>query len=114
LFSRLLSRELKVKIYETKILSVFYGCETLSVTIREEYRPRFLRLLCCTEENIWTKLGWCSGRVEKVEQLMLHTFNIFQNIIRQIKLRRMRWEVYVARMDKERKSYKVLGGKARK
>jgi hypothetical protein len=43
LSSRLLSRNLKVKIYKTIILPVvLYGCETWSVTLREE------------EENIWT------------------------------------------------------------
>jgi hypothetical protein len=41
LSSRLLSRNLKVKIYKTIILSVvFYGCETWSLTLREEHRQR--------------------------------------------------------------------------
>jgi hypothetical protein len=38
---RLLSRTLKVKIYETKILPVvFYGRETWSLTLREEHTLR--------------------------------------------------------------------------
>jgi hypothetical protein len=38
---RLLSRNLKVKIYETIILSVVLcGCETWSLTLREEHRLR--------------------------------------------------------------------------
>jgi hypothetical protein len=37
LYSRLLSRNLKIRIYETKILPVvLYGCETLSLTLGEE------------------------------------------------------------------------------
>jgi hypothetical protein len=41
LSSRLLSRNLKVKIYETIILPVvLYGCETWSLTLREEHRLR--------------------------------------------------------------------------
>jgi hypothetical protein len=41
LSSCLLSRNLKVKIYETIILPVvLYGCETWSVTLREEHRLR--------------------------------------------------------------------------
>jgi hypothetical protein len=41
LSSRLLSRNLKVKIYKTMILPVvLYGCETLSLTLREEHRLR--------------------------------------------------------------------------
>jgi hypothetical protein len=39
LSSRLLSRNLKVKIYKTIILQVvLYGCETWSLTLREEQR----------------------------------------------------------------------------
>jgi hypothetical protein len=37
----LLSRNVKVKIYKTVILPVvFYGCETWSLTLREEHRLR--------------------------------------------------------------------------
>jgi hypothetical protein len=39
--SRLLSRNVKTKIYKTIVLPVvFYGCETLSLTLREEHRLR--------------------------------------------------------------------------
>jgi hypothetical protein len=39
--SRLLSRNVKIKIYKTIILPVvLYGCETLSATLREEHRLR--------------------------------------------------------------------------
>jgi len=34
--SSLLSNNLKIKIYRTIILPVFYGCETWSLTLREE------------------------------------------------------------------------------
>ena len=41
LFSSLLSKNLKIKIYRTKILPVvLYGCETWSLTLREEHRLR--------------------------------------------------------------------------
>jgi hypothetical protein len=41
LSSRLLSRNVKIKIYITIILPVvLYGCETLSLTLREEHRLR--------------------------------------------------------------------------
>ena len=44
LSSRLLSKNLKNKIYRTIILSiVLYGCETWSLTLREEHRLRVLR-----------------------------------------------------------------------
>jgi hypothetical protein len=41
LFSSLLSRNVKVKIYKTIILPVvLYGCKTWSLTLREEHRLR--------------------------------------------------------------------------
>jgi hypothetical protein len=40
LSSRLLSRNLKIKIYRTIILPILYGCETWSLTLREERRLR--------------------------------------------------------------------------
>jgi len=41
LSSSLLSKDLKIKIYRTIILSVaLYGCETWSLTLREERRLR--------------------------------------------------------------------------
>jgi hypothetical protein len=51
--SRLLSKNLKIKIYRTITLSVvLYGCETWSLTLREERRLRVFedRVL---EQNIW-------------------------------------------------------------
>jgi hypothetical protein len=44
LSSSLLSKNLKIKIYRTIILPVvLYGCETWSLTLREERRLRVLR-----------------------------------------------------------------------
>jgi hypothetical protein len=41
LSSRLLSKNIKIRIYKTIILPVvLYGCETLSLTLREEHRLR--------------------------------------------------------------------------
>jgi len=43
LFSSLLSKKLKIKIYRTIILSVvLYGCKTWSLTLREERRLKVL------------------------------------------------------------------------
>ena len=48
LSSSLLSKNLKIKLYRTIILPVvLYGCETWSLTLREEHRLRVF------EENIW-------------------------------------------------------------
>ena len=44
LFSRLLSKNSKIKIYKTTILSfLIYGCETWSLTIREDCRLRVFK-----------------------------------------------------------------------
>jgi hypothetical protein len=49
----LLSRNVKVKMYETIILPVvLYGCEASSFTLREEHRLRMFEN--GAEENIWT------------------------------------------------------------
>jgi hypothetical protein len=40
LSSHLLSRNIKVKIYKTIVLPVLCGCETWSLTLREDHRLR--------------------------------------------------------------------------
>jgi UDP-galactopyranose mutase len=40
LSSNLLSKNIKIKVYRTIILPVVYGCETWSLTFREEHRLR--------------------------------------------------------------------------
>jgi hypothetical protein len=61
LFSCLISTNLKIKVYKTIILLVvLYGCETLSLTLREEHR---LRVFQNGAEDIWTKEGGTGGRL---------------------------------------------------
>jgi hypothetical protein len=72
----------KVRIYKTIILPVvLYGCETWSLTIREEHKLRVFenRLLS------WTKEGWSDGRVEKLHNEELRNFYSSPSIIRIIK-----------------------------
>jgi hypothetical protein len=52
-----------------------------------------------------------TGEWRKLHSEELHNLYSFQNIIRQIKSRRMRWAGHVARMGEERKLCKVLVGK---
>jgi hypothetical protein len=40
LFSHLLSKKVKVRIYKTILPVVLYGCETWSLTVREEHKWR--------------------------------------------------------------------------
>jgi len=98
LSSRLLSKNLKIKIYRTIILPVvLYGCETWSQTLREERRLRVF-------ENRVLRRVFGPKRDEVTEEWRkLHTeelMNLYSlpNIVRVVKSRRMRWAGHVARM----------------
>jgi hypothetical protein len=52
-----------------------------------------------------------TGEWSKLHTEELHVLYSSQNIIRQIKSRRMRWAGHVARMGEERNMYRVLIGK---
>jgi hypothetical protein len=53
LSSHLLSKNIKIRLYKTIILSVvLYGCETWSMILSLDHR---LRAFEGAEENIWTK-----------------------------------------------------------
>jgi hypothetical protein len=114
LSSRLLSRNVKVKIYKTIILPVvLYGCETWSLAIREEHRLRVFenRVL---RRIFGPKGDEVTGKWRKLHNEELHILYTSPNIIRQIKSRRMRWAGHVARMGEERKMYNVLVGKPKR
>jgi hypothetical protein len=110
LSSRLLSRKLKVKIYKTIILPVvLYGCETWSLTLREEHRLRVF------ENRVLRRIfgpmrDEVTGEWRKLHSGELH--NLYSPPdIRQMKSRRMRWAGHVARMGEGRDVYRVLAGK---
>jgi hypothetical protein len=114
LSSRLLSRNVKVKTYKTIILPVvLYGCETWSLTLREEHRLRVFenRVL---RRIFGPKRDEVAGEWRKLHSEELHNLYSSPDIIRQVKSRRMRWAGYVARMGEERKSVQGFGGKARR
>jgi hypothetical protein len=111
LSSRLLSRNVKVKIYKTVILPVgLYGCETWSLTLREEHRLRVFenRVL---RRIFGSKRDEVTGEWKRLHTEELHILYSSPDIIKQIKSRKMRWAGHVARMGEERKLYKFLVGK---
>jgi hypothetical protein len=80
-----LSRNLKVKTYKTLILPVvLYGCETWSLTLREEHRLRVFenRVL---RGIFGPKVDEVTGEWRKLHNGELHNLYSSSNIIRQIK-----------------------------
>jgi hypothetical protein len=74
-----------------------YGCETWSLTLREENRLRIFenRVL---RKIFRPKRDEVTGGWRKLHNEELHNFYSSPNIIRMIKSRRMRWSGKVARM----------------
>jgi hypothetical protein len=110
LSSRLLSKNVKVRIFKTIILPVvLYGCETWSLTVREEHKLRVFenRVL----RTFGPKSNGVTGGWRKLYNEELHNLYSSPSIIRIIKLRRMRWVGHVARMREKRNVYRLLVGK---
>jgi hypothetical protein len=110
LSSRLISKNLKIKIYKTVIFPVvLYGCETWSLTLREEHRLRVFesRVL----RRIFGPKRKEDGSWRKLHNDELHNLYSSPNIVRVIRSRRMRWAGHVARMGEGRGVYRVLVGK---
>jgi hypothetical protein len=98
LSSRLLSRNVKDKIYRTIILPVvLYGCETWSVKLTEEHRLRVFenRVL---RRIFGPKRDEVTGKWRKLHNGEFHNLYSSPDIIRQIKSRIMRWVGHVACM----------------
>jgi hypothetical protein len=98
LCSRLLSRNVKVKIYKTIILPVvLYGCETWSLILREEHRLRAFenRIL---RKIFGSKSDEVTEKWRKLHNEELHNLYSSPDIIRQNE------------MGEERRVYKVLVG----
>jgi len=90
LSSSLLSKNLNIKIYRTIILPVvLYGCETWSLTMREERRPRVFenRML---RRIFGPKRDGLTGEWRKLHNEELNGLYSSPSIVRVIKSRRMR------------------------
>ena len=86
LSSSLLSKKLKIKIYRTIILTVFlYGCETWSLTLRDERRLRVFenRVL---RRVFGSKRDEVTGEWRKLHNEELSDLYSLPNIVRVVKL----------------------------
>jgi len=113
LSSRLLSKNLKIKIYRSIILPVvLHGCETWSLTLREERRLRVFenRVL---SRVFGSKRDEVTAEWRKLHNEELRDLYSLPNIVRVLKSRRMRWAVHVARMGEGSGVHRVLVGNLR-
>jgi hypothetical protein len=107
----LLSKNLKIKIYRTIILAVvLYGCDTWSLTLREERKLRVFKNMVL-RRIFGPRRDEVTGEWRRLHNEELNDFYSSPNIVRVIKWRRMRWAGHVARMGEERGVYRVLVGK---
>ncbi|KAJ4436489.1 hypothetical protein ANN_16520 [Periplaneta americana] len=112
LSSSLLSKNQKVRIYKTVILPVvLYGCETWTLTLREEQRLRVFENKVL-RKIFGAKRDEVTGEWRKLHNAELHALYSSPDIIRNIKSRRLRWAGHVARMGESRNAYRVLVGGA--
>jgi len=88
---------------------VLYGCETWSLTLREERKLRVfenmvLRIFGPRRDEV-------TGEWRRLHNEELNGLYSSPNIVWVIKSRRMRWAGHVAHMGEERGVYRVLVGK---
>ena len=92
---------------------VLYGCETWSLTLREERRLRVFenRVL---RRVFGPKREEVTRERRELQNEELNDLNFSPNIVRVIKSRRIRWAGHVARMGDRRDIYRILVGEREK
>jgi hypothetical protein len=105
---------MKSKIYKTIILPVvLYGCETWSLTLREEQRLKVFDNRM-PRRIFGPKRKEVTGGWRKLHSEELHNLYSSGNIIIVIKSRRMRWMENAGHMGEMRSMYKILVRKCEK
>jgi len=96
LSSSLLSKNVKIKICKTIILPVvLYGCESWSLTLREEHRLRVFEKMVL-RKIFWSKRDEVKGQWRKLHNVELNYLYCSPSIARLIKSRRTRMAGHVA------------------
>ena len=88
---------------------VLYGCETWSLTLRDEHRPRVFenRVL---RRIFGLKRDGVTGEWRKLHNEELNDLYCSPSLVRVIKWRRMRWAEHVARMEEWESCAQGFGG----
>ena len=89
---------------------VLYGCETRSLTLREERRLRVFETRVL-RRVFGPKRDEVTGEWRKLHNKELNDLYSLPNIVRVVKSRRMRWAGHVACMGEDRVVHRVLVGK---
>jgi hypothetical protein len=98
----LLSKNAKIRIYKTIIFPVvLYGCQTWSLTLREDHRLRVF------ENRVMRRISGpkrdeVTGGWRNLHNKELHSMYSSPSIIRLIKSRKIRWERYAAQIKEKR------------
>ena len=92
------------------IVVVLYGCETWSLTLREERKLRAFENKVL-RRIFGPRMDEVTGDCRRLHKEELNDLYSSPNIVLVIKSRRMRWIGHVARKGEEREVYRVLVGK---
>ena len=87
-----------------------YGCETWYLTLREEHKLRVFENKVL-RKIFGAKRDEITGEWRKLHNAELHALYTSPNIIRNLKLSRLIWAGYVARMEQFRNAHRDLVGK---
>jgi len=103
--------QVPIQKFRTIILPVvLYGCETWSLTLREETKLRVFENMVLGR-IFRPRRDEVTGEWRRLHNEELNDLYSSPNIVRLIKSRRMRWAGHVARMGEKRGVYRVLLGK---
>jgi len=95
--SSLLSKNVRITVYSTTVLPVvLYGCESWSLTLREERRLRVFESMVL-RSIFEPKRDSVAGEWRKLHDVELSDLFSSPNIIRVIISRRMKWAGHVSR-----------------
>ena len=108
--TRLISKNLNIKIYKTIILPVvLYDCEIWFFTLKEECRVRLLGKTIL--RRIFGSKRDENGRWRRLHNEELNSLYRSPNVMRVIKFRRLRWTGHSARMKEDRIAFEILTDK---